>query len=214
MGLREKNTPAALIRLRRSLWKASVAFVGTKRNQSTYSWTGWRRQEKQRFYTKCRWEKWLRQFQVSSRKIETVLTRQQSDLIWRRCCTKILSLMFGILGDKHQFDRKHLCEHTTAYAYSYWRCYYTGTQAIIYVIDSTDVQRLSATAKELQAIMQEKELLDTDLLVFANKQDVPNALNTAEISERLGLTEMCHKNWTVISTSAITGEVDIKENQE
>ncbi|CCJ29237.1 unnamed protein product [Pneumocystis jirovecii] len=81
-----------------------------------------------------------------------------------------------------------------------------GTQAIIYVIDSTDIHRLSATAKELQAIMQEKELMDTDLLVFANKQDAPNALNASEISEKLGLTEMRNKNWTVISTSAITGE--------
>ncbi|KAG4304156.1 hypothetical protein PORY_002520 [Pneumocystis oryctolagi] len=88
----------------------------------------------------------------------------------------------------------------------YWRCYYTGTRAIIYVIDSTDTPRLSATAKELHAIMQENELLDIDLLIFANKQDCPNALTAAEISEKLDLTEMRERNWTVISTSAVTGE--------
>ncbi|KTW28615.1 ADP-ribosylation factor-like protein 1 [Pneumocystis jirovecii RU7] len=150
-------------------------------------------QEKQRFCTKCRWEKLLQRC-------------RQSGLIWRQFSTKILNLMCGISEDKHQFGRKHLYTYTVAYTCSYWRCYYTGTQAIIYVIDSTDIHRLSATAKELQAIMQEKELMDTDLLVFANKQDAPNALNASEISEKLGLTEMRNKNWTVISTSAITGE--------
>ncbi|KAG4302939.1 hypothetical protein PCK1_000882 [Pneumocystis canis] len=88
----------------------------------------------------------------------------------------------------------------------YWRCYYTSTRAIIYVIDSTDAQRLSATAKELHALLQEKELLDIDLLIFANKQDISHALNATEISEKLNLTHLRHRNWTIISTSAITGE--------
>ncbi|EMR10460.1 hypothetical protein PNEG_01174 [Pneumocystis murina B123] len=88
----------------------------------------------------------------------------------------------------------------------YWRCYYTCTQAIIYVIDSTDIQRLSATTKELNAILNEKELSNIDLLVFANKQDAPNALNIEEISETLNLVDMKERNWTIIPTSAITGE--------
>ncbi|KTW31428.1 hypothetical protein T552_00072 [Pneumocystis carinii B80] len=88
----------------------------------------------------------------------------------------------------------------------YWRCYYTCTQAIIYVIDSTDIQRLSATTKELNAILNEKELSNIDLLVFANKQDAPNALNVEEISETLNLVDMKERNWTIIPTSAITGE--------
>ncbi|KAG4302856.1 hypothetical protein PCANB_000769 [Pneumocystis canis] len=93
----------------------------------------------------------------------------------------------------------------------YWRCYYTSTRAIIYVIDSTDIQRLSATAKELHAILQEKELFDIDLLIFANKRDISNALNATEISEKLNLTNMRNRNWTIISTSAITGEVAFKD---
>lgn len=91
----------------------------------------------------------------------------------------------------------------------YWRCYYTCTQAIIYVIDSTDIQRLSATTKELNAILNEKELSNIDLLVFANKQDAPNALNIEEISETLNLVDMKGRNWTIIPTCAITGEVKI-----
>ncbi|QSL65465.1 hypothetical protein MERGE_002776 [Pneumocystis wakefieldiae] len=72
--------------------------------------------------------------------------------------------------------------------------------------DSTDIQRLSATTKELNAILNEKELSNIDLLVFANKQDAPNALNIEEISETLNLVDMKGRNWTIIPTCAITGE--------
>ncbi len=36
----------------------------------------------------------------------------------------------------------------------------------------------------------EDELRDAILLIFANKQDLPNAMNAAEITERLGLNRL------------------------
>lgn len=35
--------------------------------------------------------------------------------------------------------------------------------------------------------LQEDELRDAVLLVFANKQDLPNAMSAAEITDKLGL---------------------------
>ena len=52
----------------------------------------------------------------------------------------------------------------------YWRCYYANTQAIIYVVDSSDRDRLSVNKAELLAMLSEEELQDAKLLVFANKQ--------------------------------------------
>ena len=37
--------------------------------------------------------------------------------------------------------------------------------------------------KELQALLQEERLLGATLLVFANKQDLPGALNVQQIRE-------------------------------
>lgn len=37
----------------------------------------------------------------------------------------------------------------------YWRCYYPNTQAVIYVVDSTDVERLPTTREEFHAILCE-----------------------------------------------------------
>ena len=70
----------------------------------------------------------------------------------------------------------------------YWRCYYPNANAIIYVVDAADPGRMGVSKEELDMMLQEEELKDTILLVFANKQDLPGAKTTAETSEMLGLT--------------------------
>ena len=52
----------------------------------------------------------------------------------------------------------------------YWRCYYPNTQAIIYVVDSSDTERITTSAHEFHAILDEDELKDALILVYANKQ--------------------------------------------
>lgn len=52
----------------------------------------------------------------------------------------------------------------------YWRCYYPNTQAIIYVVDSSDVERIGISKEEFHAIVEEEELKDALILVYANKQ--------------------------------------------
>lgn len=64
----------------------------------------------------------------------------------------------------------------------YWRCYYPNTDAIIFVVDSCDVERLGVAKQELMAMLEEEELKDAILLVFANKQDSKGALNARSVS--------------------------------
>merc|ERR1711971_1302386 len=98
-----------------------------------------------------------------------------------------------------------------------WRHYYQGCQALIFVIDSTDRYRLcgdeddgyfsDTNSKELiHEMMQEEELKDAVLLVFANKQDLPNAMSVTEITERLGLNQLRNRQWYIQSTCATTGD--------
>lgn len=47
------------------------------------------------------------------------------------------------------------------------------------------------TAPALRCVMQEEDLKDAILLVFANKQDMRGALNAAQISEAMGLAGAC-----------------------
>merc|ERR1712139_469954 len=71
----------------------------------------------------------------------------------------------------------------------YWRCYYPNTNAIIFVVDSADRERLAVARQELQAMLDEEELKDAILLVLANKQVQTGALGAKEISEALGLPD-------------------------
>ena len=69
----------------------------------------------------------------------------------------------------------------------YWRCYFPNTQAVIYVVDSSDTERIATSKQEFHAILEEEELKDAAVLVFANKQDLPGALSDAQVTEGLGL---------------------------
>ncbi|CCU76646.1 Bgt-3747 [Blumeria graminis f. sp. tritici] len=87
----------------------------------------------------------------------------------------------------------------------YWRCYYSNTAAVIFVIDSTDIDRLGTASDELAAMLNEDELRDAALLVFANKQDQPGAKGAGEISEALKLGELRDRNWSIVACSAVDG---------
>lgn len=54
-----------------------------------------------------------------------------------------------------------------------WRHYFQNTQGIIFVVDSNDRDRVAEAREELQRMLNEDELRDALLLVFANKQDLP-----------------------------------------
>eukprot|EP00051_Salpingoeca_urceolata_P008938 m.110143 g.110143 ORF g.110143 m.110143 type:complete len:182 (+) comp16019_c2_seq2:195-740(+) len=88
----------------------------------------------------------------------------------------------------------------------YWRCYYSNTDAIIYVVDSADTERVGIAKTELLSMLEEEELKNSILMVFANKQDIPGALSSAQVSEALGLSALKSRTWSIFKTSATKGE--------
>eukprot|EP01138_Halocafeteria_seosinensis_P016229 gb/GECG01016559.1/.p1 GENE.gb/GECG01016559.1/~~gb/GECG01016559.1/.p1 ORF type:complete len:184 (+),score=14.58 gb/GECG01016559.1/:1-552(+) len=88
----------------------------------------------------------------------------------------------------------------------YWRCYYPNTDAIIFVVDSADQERLETARQELHAMLQEEDLKDAILLVMANKQDQPGALRADGISEALNLSAIKNRQWSIQETSATKGK--------
>jgi signal recognition particle receptor subunit beta len=54
-------------------------------------------------------------------------------------------------------------------------------------------------------MLQEDELRDAVLLVFANKQDLPNAMSAAEITDKLGLNQLRGRTWYIQATCATQG---------
>ncbi|KAK2821539.1 hypothetical protein Q7C36_020882 [Tachysurus vachellii] len=86
-----------------------------------------------------------------------------------------------------------------------WRHYYQNTAGLIFVVDSSDRERIQEAALELQNMLEEDELKDAAVLVLANKQDMPDAMPVQEMTEKLGLHSMKGRTWYVQSTCAING---------
>ena len=95
----------------------------------------------------------------------------------------------------------------------YWRCYYANTNAIIYVVDSADRERIGISKNELLSMLEEEELKETILLVLANKQDQKGAMTEAEVSEALGLHAIKDRQWAIYKTVATKG-VGLEESME
>lgn len=86
-----------------------------------------------------------------------------------------------------------------------WRHYFQNTQGLIFVVDSNDRERATEAREELTKMLQEDELREAVLLIFANKQDLPNAMSAAEITEKLGLNQLRGRTWYIQATCATQG---------
>ncbi|KAG5439875.1 hypothetical protein PCANB_000157 [Pneumocystis canis] len=87
-----------------------------------------------------------------------------------------------------------------------WHTYYKATSAVILVIDSTDKERIETSKTELLKMMNNEDLKDSLLLVFANKQDIENSMTPSEISNALGLINFRERSWNIQGCCALTGD--------
>jgi ADP-ribosylation factor protein 1 len=89
-----------------------------------------------------------------------------------------------------------------------WKLYFPDTHAVVFVVDSTEsIERMKAAREELQFILQGETLAaHVPLLVFANKQDLPNAHSIEEVAGFLGLENLSKRPWKVQGSCSRTGE--------
>ncbi|KAK5579248.1 hypothetical protein RB653_008928 [Dictyostelium firmibasis] len=86
-----------------------------------------------------------------------------------------------------------------------WRHYYQGTNAVVFVIDSIDHERIDEVKEEINNIIFQDELRDASLLIFANKQDMHGAMTTAELVDSLDLNSIKNRKWYIQPCSAVLG---------
>ena len=86
-----------------------------------------------------------------------------------------------------------------------WRHYYEGSDAVIFVVDSTDNERMEEAKNILETILSDEKLENTPLLVLSNKMDLPEAKNTTEVTDRLCLHKYRDREWFIQETCATTG---------
>lgn len=88
----------------------------------------------------------------------------------------------------------------------YWRNYFESTDAVVWVVDSSDHLRTKDCAEELRGLLQEERLAGATLLVFANKQDLTGSLTLEQIRDSLDLPAIKSHKWSIHPCSAVTGQ--------
>ncbi|XP_003378305.1 GTP-binding ADP-ribosylation factor [Trichinella spiralis] len=81
-----------------------------------------------------------------------------------------------------------------------------GFKLNIYVIDSSDRRRFDETGVELMELLEEEKLTNVPLLIFANKQDLVNAVPASSLAEGLQLHTIRDRPWQIQPCSAISME--------
>lgn len=92
-----------------------------------------------------------------------------------------------------------------------WRHYFHGTQGLIFVVDSNDVERVDSedgdsAKEELHRLLVDSDLKGVPLLILANKQDLPRAMSVANLTQALGLHNIRDRPWFIQSCIANKGD--------
>ncbi|XP_063264249.1 ADP-ribosylation factor-like protein 14 [Prinia subflava] len=88
-----------------------------------------------------------------------------------------------------------------------WSNFLEDTDGLLYVVDSSDKRRLDKSRREFELILKNDSIKNVPVVVLANKQDVPGALNAEEITRKFKMKKYCSdRNWYVQPCCAITGE--------
>ncbi|XP_056157294.1 ADP-ribosylation factor-like protein 13B isoform X2 [Lampris incognitus] len=75
-----------------------------------------------------------------------------------------------------------------------WKNYYSESYGVVFVVDSSDVQRIQETRETMAEVLQHPRIAGKPVLVLANKQDREGALAEADIIESLSLEKLVNEN--------------------
>jgi len=88
-----------------------------------------------------------------------------------------------------------------------WKSYSRKSDGIIYVVDSTDKERLEEAKIELMKLLKSPETTGLPVVILANKQDLPGSLTCNDIEKALAMHELRQNQlWHVAPTCGVTGE--------
>ncbi|CAF0761933.1 unnamed protein product [Adineta ricciae] len=88
-----------------------------------------------------------------------------------------------------------------------WQHYYQNSDGLIFVVDSSDADRMNEAREELHGILSSPEMSTVPVVILANKQDLPMAMKPADIVQKLDMNSLRGKHkWFIQAACAATGE--------
>lgn len=86
---------------------------------------------------------------------------------------------------------------------SEWGRYTRGCDVILYVVDTADIANIDQSKKELNRLLEDRELSHTPILILANKIDLTPHLSEAQLIKEMNLDYIVDNPWVVLPISAL-----------
>ncbi|WIA30287.1 hypothetical protein OEZ86_000377 [Tetradesmus obliquus] len=115
----------------------------------------------------------------------------------------------GFSMEKVHFDRCKLTVIDMSGQEKYqplWEMHYTDAKALVFIVDAANPASMRQAAAALEAVVAHQETQGLPLLVFANKMDLPDALQPAELAEQMQLPQVAQRAFHITSCSALRNE--------
>ena len=87
-----------------------------------------------------------------------------------------------------------------------WRHYYQNTEGLLFIVDSTDRERFDEAKGELEGILNDESMRGVPFVIMSNKQDLPNAVSPAKLTDALNLRQFKGHQWFIQATCATNGD--------
>ncbi|CAJ0602531.1 unnamed protein product [Cylicocyclus nassatus] len=84
---------------------------------------------------------------------------------------------------------------------SMWERYCRGVNAIVFMVDAADEDKLEASRNELMQLLDKAQLDAIPVLVLGNKKDLPGALDERQLIERMNLSAIQNREICCYSIS-------------
>jgi GTP-binding protein SAR1 len=72
-----------------------------------------------------------------------------------------------------------------------WKDYFPAVDAIVFLIDSADLERINEAKAELDELLKDEQVEHCPILVLGNKIDKPHALSEDQLKWFLGIQNIC-----------------------
>lgn len=87
-----------------------------------------------------------------------------------------------------------------------WEKYYDEADAVMFVVDSADIGRLEEAKLAYDSVCEHDNLSKVPVLTIANKQDLPEALSSHDLSINFYPIQDAAEKSKVFAVSALTGK--------
>lgn len=87
-----------------------------------------------------------------------------------------------------------------------WSHVYRNADTVLFVVDAHNREAMAQAREEVWRVLAQEALRGRQLIVAANKQDLPGAMSPSEVADCLLLSRIQGRRWSVAETSAARGD--------